>query len=353
MRDKKTWDIPLDPFFSIIIPVYQAQDTLARCIESVLNQEERNYEIILVDDGSTDESVSICDTYADEYPEIVSVIHKPNEGPLLARMDAIKKSQGQYLLFLDADDTWAPGLLKKLEIAIKKKKADMIIYNYYRKYENGETKLNKPLYKDGQIFEENGKSQLYQEVIAGLQLNALWQKCICRQLLSDMTGLYQYGEMIIGEDKLLSLVFIDNAKKIIYLADGLYNYHIVKNSISHSRSLRHYQDMAVVYRVTLKYMQRWKLNRYRIFCCMEKTEFGISSLYSLVNEIQKRKKSFSDFEELASYIISDKEFWGAFLFCRKKLSFRKKLICILLQRKQKKAVFLFIYLGVLIRVIQE
>ena len=107
------------PLFSIIVPVYQSQETLNECIDSVLCQQCQNYEMILIDDGSTDMSRKICDEYAERYPRNISVIHKSNKGPLMARIEGIQMSQGEYLLFLDADDSYVPGIFYKLENIIK------------------------------------------------------------------------------------------------------------------------------------------------------------------------------------------------------------------------------------------
>lgn len=90
-------------FFSIIVPVYKVEQYLAECIESVLTQDFVDYEIILVDDGSPDNSPKLCDEYSDKYSNI-HVIHKNNEGLSAARNDGIKEAQGEYIIFLDSDD---------------------------------------------------------------------------------------------------------------------------------------------------------------------------------------------------------------------------------------------------------
>lgn len=91
---------------SIIIPVYQVQEYLPKCIESVLRQTYRNLEIILVDDGSPDQCGTICDSYAKKDARIC-VIHKKNEGVALARNTGMEHATGQYISFIDSDD-WIP-----------------------------------------------------------------------------------------------------------------------------------------------------------------------------------------------------------------------------------------------------
>lgn len=349
MSNKREVQSAGHPLFSIIVPVYQSQETLNECIESVLRQQCQNYEIILVDDGSTDMSGKICDEYADRYPGNISVIHKSNKGPLMARIEGIRMSQGEYLLFLDADDSYAPRILHKLENILKSQNADIIIFNYYRCYKYGKSELNKPLYRNGQKFKENEKQKLYQELATGFELNALWQKCLRRELLGNLNDFLRFGEMMIGEDKMVSMEAVDRADKIIYMADGLYNYRIEENSISHSLSLKHYKDMDKVYRRTLEYLERWNMNGYKTICSIRKAESGLSCLYSTACEVLARKKVFSDFKNLASYIISDREYWNAFAECKEKLSFPHRTICRLLQKNCMKTVFGFMYMDNLIK----
>ena len=95
--------------FSVVIPVYNVKDYLPKCIDSVLAQDFEDYEVILIDDGSTDgESGAICDRYAAAHPERIRAIHKPNGGVGEARNVGIEAAQGEYLIFIDSDDYIAP-----------------------------------------------------------------------------------------------------------------------------------------------------------------------------------------------------------------------------------------------------
>lgn len=92
------------PFFSIIVPVYNVEKYIDQCIESVLSQEYSSYEIILIDDGSTDKSGEKCDKYSYDYPEFIQVIHQKNGGLSQARNIGMDTAKGEYILFLDSDD---------------------------------------------------------------------------------------------------------------------------------------------------------------------------------------------------------------------------------------------------------
>ena len=100
-------------FFSIVIPAYNVQNYLKRCVDSVLKQDFYDYDIILIDDGSTDLSGTICDSYKSAHPNVI-VIHQPNGGLSKARNVGIDKSHGNYIIFLDSDDWLFEGSLTRI-----------------------------------------------------------------------------------------------------------------------------------------------------------------------------------------------------------------------------------------------
>ena len=113
--------------FSVVIPVYNVKDYLPKCIDSVLAQDFTDYEVILIDDGSTDgESGAICDRYAAAHPERIRAIHKPNGGVGEARNVGIEAAQGEYLIFIDSDDYIAPGMFRVLSDAVARFGSDII-----------------------------------------------------------------------------------------------------------------------------------------------------------------------------------------------------------------------------------
>lgn len=118
------------PNISVVIPVYNVRDYLDECMAGVLSQDYMNYEIILVDDGSTDGSENICDKYAAEY-ECVKTYHKPNGGLASARNFGVDHSSGKYIIFLDSDDYWCcSSALSTLFIAASSSGADIVRGDY-------------------------------------------------------------------------------------------------------------------------------------------------------------------------------------------------------------------------------
>ena len=102
-----------DPFISLIIPIYNVREYIEQCLDSVIAQDYENFEILLVDDGSTDGSEAVCDSYADKDPRI-KVFHTENKGLSCARNIALDAAQGEYISFLDGDDWMEPGLFRNI-----------------------------------------------------------------------------------------------------------------------------------------------------------------------------------------------------------------------------------------------
>ena len=121
----------MTPTVSIIVPIYNAEKHLARCIDSILNQEYTDFELLLVNDGSTDSCGSICDSYAEQDSRI-RVIHKENTGVSDSRNQAIDQARGTYLQFLDSDDWITPDATKLFVRAAEEHCCDLVIADFYR-----------------------------------------------------------------------------------------------------------------------------------------------------------------------------------------------------------------------------
>lgn len=121
----------MHPTVSIIVPIYNAEQTLRRCIDSILTQAFTDFELLLVDDGSCDSSGAICDEYAAQDSRI-QVIHKENSGVSSSRNLAISRAQGTYLQFLDSDDWITPDATSSLVRAAQEHQCDLVISDFYR-----------------------------------------------------------------------------------------------------------------------------------------------------------------------------------------------------------------------------
>ena len=115
---------------SVIVPIYNTGKYLVECVESLRKQTYSNIEIILVDDGSTDTSIEICDEFAEKDSRI-RVFHKKNEGSAIAKNFGIQQSRGEYIILVDSDDIVSDRMIEVLYTQIKEKNADIAIGNYY------------------------------------------------------------------------------------------------------------------------------------------------------------------------------------------------------------------------------
>ena len=120
--------------FSVIVSVYKVAPYLRVCVDSILSQTFRDFELILVDDGSPDQCPAICDAYAEKDPR-VTVIHQPNGGPARARKTGLLASTGEYIVFVDGDDWIAATFLEQGAVLLKKTQAELILFSCSFEYE--------------------------------------------------------------------------------------------------------------------------------------------------------------------------------------------------------------------------
>lgn len=217
--------------YSIVAPVYNTGKYLERCVNSVINQTYGNWELILVDDGSTDKkTIEICDYYANK-DERIRVVHKENEGQLLTRRCGMKMSKGDYIYCLDSDDHINKDLLKYVNAVIEKKDADVVIFRFYRMGAKLH-KYSKKLFNNNEIFTKQNNDVLIRKYLSTYELNNMCNKVIKRSI-ADLDGDYSnYKGIKHGEDKLQSAAILFAAEKICYLNKALYYYEQNPDSIT-------------------------------------------------------------------------------------------------------------------------
>lgn len=206
--------------FSILVPVYNVEEYLPACLKSIEGQSFTDYELILVDDGSTDGSGALCDEYQRRHPDTV-VIHKENAGLISARRRGIAAAQGEYCLFCDSDDLYENGAFQKLADVVRNNDVDLVLFN--ANVYNGETKaiFFEHVLDEGFVRD---KTVIYDKLLLSYALNAMWIKAVRRECLDadrDYTAFYSCN---FGEDLLQTMPMVRNAEKIFYLDKALYDY---------------------------------------------------------------------------------------------------------------------------------
>lgn len=210
---------------SILIPVYNTEKYLCRCLDSILSQTVQDYEVILVDDGSIDDSGKICDEYVTKDSRFL-VVHKNNEGVAKARITAFENSHGKLITFIDSDDYVSPEYLERLSKPIIEDCADIVSCNYYLE-DNGRIgpsiKKLSGTYCGTEIKDFISRHYFYDKQCHGYGMTVfLWGKMIKRENVLD--GLYCGLGMWYAEDQISAFKILQNSSKLVLIADKLYYY---------------------------------------------------------------------------------------------------------------------------------
>ena len=218
------------PFFSVLVPVYNVAPWLRECLDSILGQGFDNLEILLVDDGSTDDSGAICDEYAAKDAR-VRVFHKPNGGLMSARRYGIERARGDYYLFVDSDDKLLPGAFEALDGAIRDSGADCLIYGFLMETPNGELHVVSPAPLCGRLITD--KREILRLIIDNDSYNSLCRKCV-RASCFDGRDFSSWFHISRGEDLIQSTEILENARSFYLLPQELYFYRFNRASITRS-----------------------------------------------------------------------------------------------------------------------
>ena len=218
----------MNPMVSIIIPVYNAEKTIIRCVDSVLNQEYKETELLLVDDGSTDLSGRICDEYAGKDPR-VCVIHKENTGVSDTRNLAVDRARGIYLQFLDSDDWISSDATSLMVRAAEESGCDMVISDFYRVV--GERVSHKGDIEPGGLLTREEFAGFMMEKPADFYYGVLWNKLFRRDLVEE-NGLRMDKTISWCEDFMFNLEYIRHTKTIYALHVPIYYYVKTKGSLA-------------------------------------------------------------------------------------------------------------------------
>jgi len=330
MKNKKT-------MVSIVIPVYQAEDYLIKCMESILNQTYGSYEIILVDDGSSDGSVKICDKYAEKYHNIYC-IHQKNKGVSSARNLGIDKALGKYIIFVDSDDYIKEDYLENAVISLEHGTSDMYLCGYQPVRKNGVIKEKEhiPMLEEGNrniIDVEKNIIQLFYSNI----LHAIGTK-VYRKDIIDKYNIRFKENWKYYEDIYFCLNYLQYCNKIYVHRDIMYYYQIdISNSLLKQVDSNRYESVYRTYHLLAKLMHSGKVG-YREKEIFYKTYFdtvnkllnakvlyeknyniNVSRMYKRLSKDRIYNRSLiyaGKYEKIEFLCVMKKQYFGAY-FIRK------------------------------------
>ena len=214
------WEFNLK--YSVIIPVYNVEKYIDRCLKSILSQNYDDLEIIVIDNGSTDRSGSICDSYANEYANI-SVYHIENHGVGPARNFGLSKAKGEFICFVDADDYLVGNLFSDVENQLDSQ-LDLLVFSYYNSIEKNLSEID----RSAKILPAEGKKDksdfiaLFQELWLTDMMYTVWNKIYRREFLEEHQIVFESYEL--GEDVRFNLNVYQHVNAVFLVKSGYYVY---------------------------------------------------------------------------------------------------------------------------------
>lgn len=206
---------------SIIMPVYNVSAHLPRAIQSVLNQTKMDFELILVNDGSTDNSGEICDQFAEEEPLLIQVIHQKNQGSGMTRNAGLRAARGKYIYFADPDDYFKPTLLADNVMLAERKNADLVVFGYTRELEGKPQNRETLLPRQPHFYTKAGFRNHFRNFYH-FSPYSLWNKLYRRQYLREHK--IRFTNQKLGQDALFNINVYREISNVAFNRKPYYHY---------------------------------------------------------------------------------------------------------------------------------
>jgi glycosyltransferase involved in cell wall biosynthesis len=215
------------PALSIVIPVFNAEKVVSKIVDQILAQSFRDFELVLVNDGSKDNSLKILQGFA-EQDKRVKIVNRKNGGPSAARNSGMKKASGELIMFFDADDAIEPDILQKQVAAIRKNRADIAVCGWRVEHfsKSGKMVSSHPITLTNDfvdVNQQNLKKYVLRSIGEHGQLYNLWNKIMKVDVIRKNNLLFN-EKLRFGEDLLFAFDFFEHAKKMQIIPDPLYRY---------------------------------------------------------------------------------------------------------------------------------
>lgn len=220
------------PKYSVLMPVYNCEKYLAECLDSVLAQTYSDFEVVAVDDGSTDSSGKICDEYAKK-DERVKVIHKQNEGVFRARKTAFENSSGEYILSVDSDDAIESYLIEAIDKEITENGFDLVFFGFDHFFDDVTQREPRRVLDEDCVFEADEKKELYLLLLRRI-INSLWIKCCPRKSYAGGFECDEFLSLSHGEDWFHSAKIIHATTRAKYINKVMYHYRNINEGLAMS-----------------------------------------------------------------------------------------------------------------------
>ncbi len=236
------------PKVSIIVPVYNAEKTLCKCLDSLVGQTYRDIEILLINDGSSDNSQKICESYANRFSEVL-LINQNNSGPATARNTGINRARGKYLSFVDADDYVESNMIEEMISVAEDNHAEMVICGYYQEF--SETIKKHEFSYAPRLYVGDESRKIAKELISDVSNTRIppysWIRMVLKTSLDKPEIRYAAG-MIRSEDYYFFVQLHFRINRLFLLTDKpLYHYMEIDSSITHRYVPKYWNSVKEIY----------------------------------------------------------------------------------------------------------
>ena len=288
---------------SIIVPIYNREQTIVRLIECVLSQTYDNYELLLIDDGSTDNTYNICKKYQNDK---IKVFHKKNTGVSDTRNYGLKKASGKLITFIDSDDIVSSNFLQVMYDYLIKYNADIVACNH-QSFDKNITFDEEA--KDIKIF---SKIEAHKDMINdGVITNFLWNKLFRKELFAGL----KFKKGIIYEDVDILHKIVDKCEKIVYIDQVLYGYYFHTSSLVNSFNLEKNKNFFEVIEGRIKFLKKYNIDT---------DNYLLMSIYgAMLQSAKSHRLDIIQNKDMKKYI---KYYRKKFKKLNKKVKFKRKIL---------------------------
>lgn len=305
---------------SIIVPVYNSENYIKKCLKSLLEQTESNYEIIVIDDGSTDKSKSVC-VELQKKSNKIKLYSQDNAGVSNARNYGISQAIGDYVMFVDSDDWIEPDLLISAEKYIKKCSPDVIVYGI--KYMEGDKCVYDSSTTKVECFEQNQVKKcivdLYHTGVIASSVNKVYKKTMLKNIQFDEKLKY-------GEDLKFNMSVFANVKSIVNMPKAFYFYNRHENSLSTNIDARQIKEMLSLYHESEKFFHNLDIGVQKKNELLERHYFEYLYPYHISLLAKQKNMSMKEKGELIQEILNT-DYLKYVKALEKKGVFQKLLMC--------------------------
>ena len=273
------------PLISVIVPVYNAEKTIKKCLEQLINQTYTNTEVIVIDDGSTDKSASICKEFN------VTLLSQPHSGAGVARNLGIKSSSGKYLFFADADDYLESNALSCMVSAMENSNTDLLVFGYKQNDTNftySSTTLSVSEVKRTYFCKKEQKVK-----------GSIWNKCFKATLIKE--NHIEFPNIARNEEEIFLMRYLDIIDKISFIPDILYHFYPINMQKAFIRLPKNFGDLVVEFKnECISYSKKWNNAPKEDLEAISREFYGkmILALKLCLNPNNKDRKAFKRYANL-------------------------------------------------------